>query len=574
MTYEAVCRMINVWQALGLKRAVISAGSRSAPLALAFARCPDIEVTVANDERAAAFMALGMGQALKQPVALVCTSGSAGLNYSPAVAEAYYQEVGLLVCTADRPSEWIDQWDGQTLRQDRLFADRVVATFNMPQSVDYPDFDWHVNRLANEAWLAATGQLGGSYGLTKGPVHLNFPFREPFYPDPDQGWIASEERTYQVIQPTPLLGKYLAHDLVNLWLNTERKLVVIGQQPMDPDLNNVLYAAQHYASAPLVADIISNSSQVEGAINYADLILMRNRPDLEPELLVTVGKSIISKNLKLALRSWRPKYHIHIEPTGYVPDVYQSVTHLLRTSPQEFFTRVGEQSFFSGLADSKNDYYKAWEAANKEASMLKTQFISSSAQLSDLIAVQQVIDALPDRANLHLANSMSVRYANLVGLKPKHINRVYANRGTSGIDGCNSTAVGFAKATSDELTLLITGDVGFFYDRNAFWQQHLPQNLKVLLLNNSGGNIFRMIDGPAKQPELSELFETWQEHNASSLADQAGAAYKPVHQLSDLSEAIKWLYSETGLAILEVFTDPEQNAVVFSAFKKAIKAGA
>jgi 2-succinyl-5-enolpyruvyl-6-hydroxy-3-cyclohexene-1-carboxylate synthase len=524
---------------------------------------------VANDERSAAFMALGMAQAVQQPTLLICTSGTAGLNYSPAVAEAHYQQVPLLVCTADRPPEWIDQWDGQTLRQQNLFADRVNAFFQLPVETSHPDAAWQVNRVANDAYWKAIGPVHG-------PVHLNFPFREPFYPQAEEAPFPEKPRVIEELHTLPLLGKYHAHELVNEWLATEKKMVVVGQMPYRHDLANVLYANQLYNAAPLVADVISNAGQVEGAITHADLILMQDRPDLAPDLLVTVGQGIMSKNLKLALRQWKPKQHWHIQPFGHVADTYQSLTRIIRTDPVELLQRMGEQGYFSGQADNPNPFYTAWQTA--EASVkdkLSRVTANHAATAADLTVVHDAMSQLPDGWDLHLANSMSVRYANFSGLPAKQRNLVFASRGTSGIDGCTSTAVGYAMA-SGKNTLLITGDVAFFYDRNALWQQSLPKGLKILLLNNGGGNIFRMIDGPARQPELEHLFETWQGHTAASLAQQAGIDYQVLHHASsgadDVSHAIGWLYSQEGAALLEIITSAEHNQVVFAAMKQEMKA--
>jgi len=560
MNFDFVAQLLSVWVGQGLKRAVISSGSRSAPLALAFARHPAIIVTVVNDERSAGFIALGMAMATQLPVALICTSGTAGLNYGPAVAEAYYQELPLLICTADRPPEWIGQWDGQTINQTNLFGDRVLATYQLPVDTNHEDAAWQVNRIANEAWWTSL----------KGPVHLNFPFREPFYPEADAVSTGHEPRLIDVVTNKPLLGKYLAHDLVNQWLATEKKLFVVGQGPYQHDLNNALYAAQYYGGAPLLADVISNASQVDGSISHHDLFLMDAQDDLAPELLITVGKSVISKNLKQAIRKWKPKHHWHIEPYGKVADVFQSLTKIIQTDAIEFITKVGEQAYFNGISPATKTYYEAWQTLEKQAIEKLNTVLSTENALTDLVVVNEVIKQLPDETHLHLANSMSVRYANFIGLPKQRRNLVFANRGTSGIDGCSSTAVGFALATTKK-TLLITGDVGFFYDQNAFWLENPPQNLLVVLLNNGGGNIFRLIDGPAKQPELSQLFETWQGFSAKTVAEQIGCNYFAATTSEELATKLSQAIDSTKLTILEVFTDKEENAKVFASLKSQFK---
>ena len=566
MILPSVIATAQICAELGVSQAIISPGSRNAPLTIAFVRHPNIETYTVSDERSAAFIGLGMARQTHNPVVLICTSGSAAYNYAPAVAEAYFQQTPLLILTADRPPEWIDQLDGQTIRQQAIYGKHVKASYELPVGQTEAD-QWYASRQISEA-------IQRTQSYPPGPVHVNVPIREPFYPEKSE--VTSFDDSVKVIQyhegevqlPSALQQKLQAE-----WQQYERKLIVVGQSNLDQGFYQQIaeYSAHH--QIPLIADIISNFHPVESVIRHPDVFLGENTPEsLQPDLLVTFGLSVISKNLKLFLRKRRPKAHWHIQPSGVAADTFQALTQVIHTRPATFFQIAQDWS-----GKSLGDYYQAWRTQEEQAVQKITKFFEySKAQTSEFYAVATVLLNLPQPSNLHLANSMAVRYANLIGLPSDYDDvEVIANRGTSGIDGSNSTAVGAALASPDRLHILITGDLAFFYDRNAFWHNYLLPNLRIILLNNHGGGIFRMIDGPSRQPELEEYFVTQQKLEAKNTANDFGLEYHHVDMNQneahrELEQLLPGFLTENSqhTKLLEIVSDGQTNTDIFRQFKE------
>lgn len=536
----------------GITHAILSPGSRSAAISLAFDQHPEIETHMVTDERSAAFTAMGMAQIQKRPVALICTSGSASLNYAPAIAEAYYQEIPLLVITADRPPEWIDQYDGQTINQTNIYGKHVKASFDLPVDASYPDAKWHSNRLVNEAIISASQRVFG-------PVHLNVPIREPFYPTGNEKIKYEQEtRLIKPIQtqrtPSQETLESLAHD----WNNARSRWIIVGQHKKDELLTKQL--SQLSDSAAIINEITGNQHQLQHNIQNQEAIFApsRNGHIEAPELLITIGNSLISKSLKLYLRKNKPQNHWHIKDTDRINDSLQSLTKTISIEPHQFFEKLNpliKKDIFSDVLKPSDDAFEK-----------KKKTFFENCEFGEFMTVERVMKSLPTNVNLHLANSMSVRYANFVGGLKNDI-EVFCNRGTSGIDGSNSTALGAAKA-SKKLNVLITGDLAFFYDRNAFWQQDLPKNLRIVILNNDGGGIFNMIAGPREQKNQEKLFLTPHGLRAEHLAKEFNLGYAACKHEAELMNALAHFYQDAGQPqIIEVFSDIERNTKVLEAFK-------
>ena len=570
MLLPSILNAAQICAQLGVRQAVLSPGSRSAPLTLAFVRHPDIITKIISDERSAAFVGLGMAQQLRQAVGLVCTSGSATYNYAPAVAEAFFQQISLIIFTADRPPEWIDQLDGQTIRQRGIYRAHVKASYELPVGQTEADVRYAARQVAEAVNL--------SRAYPPGPVHLNVPTREPFYPTADESIQFDED--VKVITPVPslsMLSNVTMQALADNWQHYKRKLIVGGQSEMSAEIVSALTAFIQTQQVPVVADVISNLHPVASAVQHADVILARPDNALAPDLLITFGRSVISKNLKLFLRSHRPAAHWHIQPAGSAADTFGALTKVIHTEPIRFLSQL--QPLLTEPSVSQSDYCQNWQNRSAEAQQqIDTLFPANAAQpVGEFQALQTVLRQLPDAVNLHLANSMAVRYANLIGLSNQQQQvEVFANRGTSGIDGSSSTAVGSA-LTSERLNVLFTGDMAFFYDRNAFWHNYPLPNLRVVVFNNHGGGIFRLIDGPRQQPELEEYFETHQALSARRTAEDYGMEY---HQI-DLTESGTYPLLSTYLAdfygresdhakLLEIVTDPKVNQAAFDHYRQAV----
>lgn len=557
MIIQPIIDLVSLCAKKGIKNAVLSPGSRCAPISLAFARHPEIQARSISDERSAAFIALGMAQQLEKPVVLVCTSGSAAYNYAPAIAEAYFQQIPLVVITADRPPEWIDQWDGQTIRQTEIFGKHVKGFFSFPDEFGHQDKIWYANRLANEA-------INLAYDFPAGPVHINVPLREPFYPEIEDVFdFHKKVNCIEQLKGTAHLSEDVKQKLSASLSNCCRIIIVPGQQRPDSKIQQILDEIGKEGKAVIITDTISNM-QSEFTVNLHDHFIGNDHinQELKPDLIITFGKSIISKGLKLFLRKSDAK-HWHIQPGGYSPDTFQSLEKIISCEIVSFL------QFFKIIVKTDLSFVKSWlELENKVKGNLKP--ILEFAEFGEYKALNTCLKAIPDHSKIHLANSMTVRYVNFLGHRQQEI---ICNRGTSGIDGSNSTAVGCSFTTKDPLTL-ITGDMAFFYDRNAFWHNYPINNLKIILMNNHAGGIFRLIDGPAKQPELEEFFETQQRLSAGYLAKDFGFEYHLANDERSLEMGLKNFYDKSiRPKILEIETKSKKNAAVLKWIKKKISDG-
>jgi len=527
-----------------VEKAVVSPGSRCAPLLIGFGKHPDIETISVTDERSAGFIGLGLAQQSGKPIVLVCTSGTATQNFAPAVTEAFYQQVPLIVLTADRPPEWIDQWDGQTIRQKNLYIDHIKGSFV------YDEDSTDVAKKALE--LALEG--------APGPVHLNIPIREPFYPESlDDNVSTTETRRAQRKDKINKIENAVWIEFESI-LNSSDKVLVLGGQ-LEP--NSQLVELLKQLDVAVTGDVISNLHGVDGVIQSSDLIFKTDNESLMPDFLITLGRSVISKNLKLCLRKHKPKIHWHIG-LGMVGNPFQSLTKTVAISPEVFFMKWIEKKRKNRLATKGTETIKKLNDKSAYFSSLLDQQKMVNEKLGSLLeesdfnyfsAVKKVIQGLPKNSVLHLGNSMPVRIANFIGLNDPTID-VWCNRGTSGIDGVLSTAVGHSLAEPNRKHTLIIGDLSFFYDRNGLWLNHeFPNNLQIVILNDSGGGIFNMIPGPSSQGDLTELFTTQHQRTAKLTAKEFNMNYQGA---SSIEEITGW---ESG--ILEIFTDMKTNTETF-----------
>lgn len=493
---------------------------------------------------------------------MICTSGSAAYNFAPAIAEAYFQHTPLLVLTADRPNEWIDQLDGQTIRQKELYGNHVKKYFELTLDYSHPDSEWHANRIVNEAInLANTGQ--------KGPVHINVPLREPLYPSFTSKSEANERSDVRIIENSSTVSTIPQGELEQLHqhINGINKILIVsGQSNPDQELVNILKQVTKAYHWPVAGDILSNLHSLPSFCGHTDTFLGQlaesKKVLLQPDLLITFGKSLISKNLKLFLRKYKPREHWHLQESGDVADTFQSLTKIIRVNPYHFFSDLVNKS----LTVNKywSEFSDHWNTTESKTSSILREFFQKK-RGGEFEFVKAIMESLPADCNLHLANSMTVRYANHIGLTDSRKDTaVFSNRGTSGIDGCTSTAVGYALA-ADRLNVLITGDLAFFYDRNAFWHNYSLPNLFIIVLNNHGGIIFNLIDGPAGLPESEEYFITRQNLKAKSLATEFGLSYSDGS--SDLNAFFK---KDKNTKILELESSQSTNKQIFEEFKKEI----
>ncbi len=548
MLSQALYDIPQLLHLLGLTDVIISPGSRSAPLTIAFSRHSGFKKYVIPDERSAAFVALGISLQSQKPTVLVCTSGSAAYNYAPAVAEAYYQQVPLLVLTADRPPEWIDQWDGQTIRQQNIYGQHVLKSFQLP-STDLSDVaQWHMLRIVNEATVLSMGD-------TPGPVHINVPLREPLYTSENYQYTEKLKFwTQDTVRASP------SKNLVGS-IKYRRVLLLVGQQNYVPGIDELL--AKLASLIPVVCDAQSNYSHLENVITHHDLFLSGQlSEELRPELVISFGKSIISKNLKVFLRNVLGLEHWHITETDFTPDTFQSLTKVIRGRADSLLDLLTDQ-------DYNTSYLTSWRNLQvKTGNYLQQAF--DKQDFGEFEAVKILLDHLPEKVDIHISNSMPIRYVNFLGVH--HADQhIFVNRGTSGIDGTVSTAVGSCLYSGNK-TVLVTGDLAFFYDRNGLWHNHPPKDLLIILLNNHGGGIFGMIPGPRSQPEIHDYFITDQKLSAEHTTKDFNMEYIRINTREALHQELPSMMAKKGLRLIEIETQTSVNQEVFDKIKSEIKA--
>ncbi len=530
----------------GVEDAVICHGSRNAPLILSLSRQEELRCYPLADERSAAFFALGIAQQSGDPVIVTCSSGTAALNMAPAAAEAFYQRIPLILVTADRPDEWIDQMDGQTIRQQGVFEPHVRRSVHLPLEAEEGDRLWSAQRNINEA-------LNTSKYPVPGPVHINVPFREPLYELEEE---ASKERprSFRTAEHRCSLSEEAWAGLEEEWERAERVLVLAGSDDPDPERDEKLEELARERKLIVWTETLANL-RVPSAIQHIDRTLKGVDPSeesaLAPDLLISTGGAVVSKMAKAFLRKAAPKAHWRVDPSGEAIDTYQHLSRILPVGAGELFEKM--LSWEKGT--DKEPFVERWLSKADEA-VDKHRDSIEDVPWSDLKAFERILEKVPANSELHAGNSSPVRYLQLLGPRTDLLHR--GNRGTSGIDGVISTAAG-AASRSDSFVTAISGDIGFFYDSNALWNPSLPSNLRIIVINNGGGGIFRIIEGPSGNDELGEFFEGTHELNAEGIARTFGLAYYFCDDPEGLEQGLDNLYVEEGAAVLEVRTPRETN---------------
>lgn len=540
--------IIQICLAKGVTHIVISPGSRNAPLTLGFVSNPEFTCYSIADERCAAFFAMGIAQQINKPVAVVCTSGSALLNYYPAFAEAFYSQIPLIVISADRPFNKIDIGDGQTIRQMDVFQNHSLYNANLTEGeTDENDFK------INEAITIAHTQ--------KGPTHINAPFEEPLYQmvrklsvDPN---IATFVKVFKNISIEDIIAS------TNIWNSAKKKLILIGVNApfeIEDETINTL------ANDPSIVVMTESTSNLHHPtfLNHIDAIITPFKEKdflaFQPEVLITFGGMIVSKRIKALLRTYRPEHHWHIDPIRAY-NTFGALTHHFEAQPNDFFNQI-----LPFTKTVKSDYALSMQCI-KKAREVKHQKYLDKIPFSDMKAFELVLSSLPKNTILQLSNSSAIRYALLFEIDPSI--SVFCNRGTSGIDGSTSTAIGAAIGNLKQTTL-ITGDIGFLYDSNALWNQYIPKNFKIILINNGGGGIFRILPGHQENKAFNTFFETSHCFTAEHLAKMYGLEYTIASDVASLKTGLNNLFVQNSKpCILEVFTPTlENDKILLQYFKE------
>jgi 2-succinyl-5-enolpyruvyl-6-hydroxy-3-cyclohexene-1-carboxylate synthase len=530
--------IIQICLAKGIKNIVISPGSRNAPLTIGFVNNPEFNCFSIADERCAAFFALGIAQQTQEAVVVVCTSGSALLNYYPAFAEAFYSQIPLIVISADRPQSKIDIGDGQTIRQENVFKNHSLFNANLTEEASVEN-DLKINKAINKAFTK------------KGPVHINAPFEEPLYQTVSSLEVevtisAFNKKNYEISIDE-------ITEFATIWNKSKKKLILVGENKPNTIDAEIIESFAKDKSVVVMTETTSNLHH-SSFLNTIDTIITpfteAEFKDLQPDILITFGGMVVSKRIKAFLRAYKPTHHWHID-TMRAYDTYGCLTQHFKVHPNLFFNQ-----FLPFTIPIESNYKATFE---KIAALRKTkhQEYLSKIPFSDFKAFEKIIPSLPEDSMLHISNSSAIRYAQLFDINPSI--QVFCNRGTSGIDGSTSTAIGAAVANKIP-TVLIAGDIGFLYDSNALWNEYTPKNFKIILLNNGGGGIFRILPGHEETPVFNKFFETSHCLTAEQLAKMYGFEYSIASNEASLETSLKALYTQNGKpSILEVFTPTLEN---------------
>ena len=513
---ENVNILTSLLVAHGVRHAVVCPGSRNAPIVHNLNECPDIQCYPVTDERSAGFYALGMSQCLGEAVAVCVTSGTALLNLAPAVAEAYYQHIPLIVISADRPPQWIDQLDGQTLPQPDALGRFVRKAVTLPEPVD-DEGRWYCNRLVNEALI-----------VRHAPVHINVPISEPLF----QFTVASlpVERCIELL-PAGIQPTTLAH-LGRMFMQSRRPMLIAGQ-PLNPCLDEAV---------SLIAD----------DERYV------------PDLVVCIGGSIVSKRLKHFLRKAKETWIVN--ETGEVNDTFMNLTRVVQGDGEVLTDHL---RFL--LEDQPHPFVQLWQELLRRVRSHADTFEPPYSQMAAVKYFEQYWQG----GVVHYANSSAIRLANIYARHP-----VYCNRGVNGIEGSLSTAAGFSLVAHlsplapcpSPLVFCVIGDLSFFYDQNALWNQNLAgrSNLRILLLNNGRGGIFHMLPGLEQSPARDSLVAARHRTSAEGICRQNHVAYLRAETMEQMQQGIDTLlHTDTpSPVLLEVFTDADADRAALMHFRQ------
>lgn len=532
----------------GITDMVISPGSRNAPMMLTFPEYAEFNIHSIIDERSAGFFALGLAQKSRRPVVLNCTSGTALLNYAPAIAEAYYQQIPLIVLSADRPLYLIDQGDGQAIRQQDVYHNFIRKSVQLPENIQSKEDSESYQRLVFEA-------IDAGQRPVLGPVHINVPLDEPIYD------LKEKEELSLIPFEKSMIDSELSKDkkleLIKKWNQAEKKLLIIGQHLPDQDINGIL----NKLSDQGIVIMTESSSNMHSSdfISHIDQALTqvkdKNESRLFPDLVISLGGHIVSKKIKAWLRKEQEYEHWHISLDSKAPNTFFHLKEHIQAEESAVL------SLFLNEEEKSSKYHRAWIKIAKQAQKLHKYYLSNI-PFSDLMVYAELQKTLTKKAQLHFANSTPIRYSQF--FKFNKDLRIDCNRGVSGIDGSVSSALGQSQNCKEQ-TIIISGDLSFFYDSNALWNNYIHPKFKIILINNGGGGIFRFIDGPLNSGKI-DLFETPHQRVARTLAMEAGMEYRMCIEADDLSPSIKELINSPHSQLLEIFTPREVNDIVLKEY--------
>ena len=566
--------LVHALAGAGLRDVCIAPGSRSTPLTLAFDAHPDVTVHLHLDERSAGFYALGLAMATERPVALVCTSGTAAVEFHPAVVEAQMSNVPLLVLTADRPPELRHSGANQTIDQVKMYGDHVLWAVD----VGLPEAEPPGVALRNLRTTAARA-LAVADGIVKGPVHLNIPFRKPLEPDgahnPDFGLSVTTRIQRGVLHPTAAQ----IDELAALLAAHERGVIICGPRCPGGDFPAAVAELARRSGYPIFADPLSGlrfgpHTADTPIIACYETVLNGDPGWGQPEVIVRFGAVPTSKWLNEWLdkdlpgvgKPGRSAPQIHIRSDGVWSDDSHRVNGYVQADEaltcRALAQRIsrGESGWTRQLLATEERF---WNAASD----------SLHEEWWDVSAVAALIDALPDGCNLFLGNSLPIRHVDQFARPSGKGIRVYGNRGASGIDGVTSSALGVAAADPETPTVLLIGDISFYHDLNGLLavQQQKLKNVTIVLLNNDGGSIFRRLPIAGQEPAFTRLFLTPHGLDFAPVIRMYGLDYAQADNPESLQTALAASIQRQTPTVIEVRTDGARDEALRRALGRKLR---
>ncbi|MFC2090162.1 2-succinyl-5-enolpyruvyl-6-hydroxy-3-cyclohexene-1-carboxylic-acid synthase [Bacteroidota bacterium] len=534
---QQVADLAKIFKQQNIRHIVLCPGSRNAPLIQVFERDESFVCHSIVDERSAGYVALGMAKQLRELTAVVTTSGTAALNLAPAVAEAFNQEIALVVITADRPEEWPPQFTNQRIIQPGIFSQNCKHTCIIPPSSVGPE-------ILNESLQKVARFIADASQAKKGPVHINITLEEPLY----ETISSPSSSDYKVVEQEEETIDYNEKvvQTIKSALNFRKKVLIIAGMSFYTEEEKVMLDTLIYGyEVSIIAENLCNLKNNK-LVTAPELVLARadknQKQQIKPDLIITFGGQVVSKRIRL-----------------FVQDYNDIPIAAFKQFPLALFKQICNEA---SLEQADNAYVKMWKDIEKDAWQKATTYLSK-APFSNLTALQRILDLLPQNSILHLGNSGTIRYSQLRPMRSDL--SYYANRGTSGIDGSVSTAAG-AAMVSDQLHFLILGDLSFVYDSNGLWNRNFPKNLTIIVLNDNGGGIFRLLDGPDRMPFFEAYAVAYHPVSLKHLGEAFGMTCLKANDYQTLSKAFDELLTlDNQPVLLEIETYESENSSIFKA---------
>ena len=550
---EYIAALVDEFYQLGVRHAVFSPGSRSTTMAILFKEHEGFETYMNIDERSASFMALGIAKAHKEPTVLVCTSGSAVAHYLPAVLEAQYSGVPLIVLSADRPHTLLHVGAPQTVDQHKIFGTAVnyYEELAVPQESHYYTYP---RQVARKAYMKAMD-------TKKGPVHINVPLFEPLVPELSRNHFEAGRSSFKVVKPN-YGGAFSCDDGNNLLERYERILILAGPQ-IDIDEANTIRSFGEALQAPILADPLSNvrgCGASDVVISTYDALLAGQAlwHELKPDCVIQFGQIVVSKRVQQMIASWTDVEYIEVNPTMDSMNPTGKTTMHVQASIDVFTHLYGKNN-------SSDTYLNIWQRLEQEGKKQLSSAINEP-HCFEGRTIRELQQYIPENGQIFVANSMTIRDFDYFWFSGGSRAVLYGNRGVNGIDGTISTALGLA--VNGRPTYLVTGDLSLFHDLNglAVAKTH-NLNLTIILHNNDGGGIFEYL--PQKGTKhFDYLFSTSQGLDYSGAAKLYGCGYTKISSPNELSSVLAKIGQESGVHIIEIPTNREYSRELHKKYTK------